>query len=226
MRYNILWGILHGGTMNPVDWVRGSSEKYGREGRDESVKAVLPEADDSIRGWMTETLVQLALHSSRREAILEKDPANTYSEPLAPTTPRLFTTRSNIGGGRPLMAVMLNEPSDTGAYLRVARFTPSAALPDTDDALDGDYVFSVTPPGSSPRTMTITFTEGSAELPFDDGTVRVIGVTNDWFGHNSLDVSYKALPRRSPIAILSERFGEDVAEAAGLFCLETLGRHA
>ena len=226
MRYNILWGILHGGTVTPADWVRGSSEKYGREGRDDSVRTVLPEVDDSVRGWMTETLVQLALRSSRRDAILGKDPANTYAESLTPTTPRLFTTRSNIGGGQPLMTVMVREPSDTGAYLRVARFTPAGALPDTSDPLDGDYTFSVTPPGETSRTMTLSFDDGSAELPFSDGVVQVFGVTNDWFGRNSLDVSYKALPRRSHVAILSDRLGEDIVEEAGLFCLETLGRHA
>ena len=234
-RYNILWGLLHGGCDKPADWVRGSSEKPGWKGRDEDVRAILPEMDDSVRGWMTETLVRMALSSSYAEAILKEDPVNTYSELLDPSGPKLFTTRSNIEGAPVPSAMFVTEPASSGKYERVVRFMPIANIPGSslNALLDDTYSFRYTPTDGASRVMPVTFEDGTATLPFDDGQVTVMGVTRGVVVNSSgvpkypLDITFKSLPRTSPFGVLERRLlSKDPNAEAGFLCLDLLRRHA
>lgn len=233
-RYNILWGILHGGPFNLMqDWVRSSSEKYGRDGRDGEVKAVLPETDDSIRGWLTESLVQMALSSSYGKRILKLDPANTYSSDLSPKTDRLFTTRPNIQDGVIPTVIIEKTPEYTGVYSRAVSMTALSGLSGSDfDSLINETITCryVSADGLSSVVQTV-FSDGVATIPFGTGRVTVMGVTKRCLRNNGVyipfDITYKALPRESPVGILKRRIpSDDIREAAGLFCWETLERHA
>ena len=45
-KFNIAWGLLHGGSTTATDWIRGTSMKIGYNGREEAVRALLFEKDD------------------------------------------------------------------------------------------------------------------------------------------------------------------------------------
>ena len=44
-KFNIAWGLLHGGSTTATDWIRGTSMKIGYNGREEAVKRILPESE-------------------------------------------------------------------------------------------------------------------------------------------------------------------------------------
>jgi hypothetical protein len=224
-RFNILWGVLHGGSDKTTDWVRGTSEKLGLSGRGKAATALLPDKDDSVRGWLAETVIRAALLSGVADDIMALDPANTYSTPLSDPPKRLFTTRSNFQGADPFPVRITETPSDSWTYERTARFTPPGSFTPPSNAVyvDGSYVFTVSQPNGSIDSAAITFSSGSASLPFDGGTVRVSGVRYDWFGNGALDITYKALPRANPVELLSNRMkSDDFTEDAGELCLGLL----
>lgn len=231
-RFNILWGILHGGSDIAADWVRGSSEHPGYGGRDDDVLPVLPERDDSIRGWMTEALVKSALSSSYARDILALDPLNTYSKDLHGPADRLFTTRPNIiwpvtWYNRPKLVVMTRRPSWSGVYLRSVTYKPVPAIDSgVDDLIDETLSFSYTPSDGSTRVISADVSDGKVTLPFDDGEITVRGLSYEYLADCMLAVTYKALPKESPYGILKERLrSDDLRESAGEFCIGLLRRH-
>ena len=226
-RYNILWGILHGGSDTTTEWVRGTSERLGFNGRDKAAKALFPDRDDSLRGWLVETFVRAALTSMKRDAILALDPVNTYKSPLSDPDRRLFTTRSNFAGANPLPVMMAVQPSDSAWYSRTVRFLPPANFtpPSEDDVyVDGTYIFTYTPSAGNPDSLSVAFDDGSATVPFDDGSVVVRGVRYDWFQGGTLDITYKARPKFDPVGALSSRLNikDGLPDMAGDLCLELL----
>jgi hypothetical protein len=232
-RYNILWGLLHGGSDTETDWMRGSSEKPGLLGRDADVFRLLPEKDDAIRGWLTETFVRSALSSSWGREILRLDKANTYKKELTPPETRLFTTRSNIPWpvtwyNRPKYVVLTRAPSDDDT--RYSRTTTYKPVPDpasgVDELITDELSFSYTSSEGVTQVITVDIVNGKTTLPFDDGELEVRGLTWDYISGNILNITYKALPKWSPSEKLKERLGtDDFPEAAGEFCVGLLRRH-
>ena len=224
-RHNILWGILHGGSDKTSDWTRGTSEKLGLSGRGGIAQSLLPDRDDSVRGWLAETVIRAALMSGAANEILTLDPVNTYSIPLTDPGTRLFTTRSNFNGAPPLPVCMETTPSDSWVYERTARFTPPASFPSSSGSIliEGSYVFSVALPNGTMDSRTIEFNNGSAVFPFDDGTVQVSGLRYGWFGNGSLDITWKALPKVNAVDLLSRRMRTvDFVTDSGELCLGLL----
>lgn len=211
-RFNIAWGLLHGGSTTTSDWVRGTSEKPGYNGREEAVKALLYDKDDSIRGWMTEALLQAAIASSRGQKILELDPLNTYANKLNGAHLALKCSSSLIFVERPSL-----KNSDT--YSREVRYTVTSGN-------NGNYTVNWAASDGSIGSKYVSDSDAGANLPFFDGKVVLRGIytasTLDYF-----TVTLKLLPLINPVEELERRFQVPILnEPAGEFVLGLLQRNS
>lgn len=208
--FNIAWGLLHGGSIKSSDWIRGTSMKMGYNGREEAVKRILPEKDDSIRGWMTEAFLQAAIASSRGAEIKKLDPLNTYDNKLHGTHLALRCSSSQIFVERPSL-------KNSDYYEREVKYVITK---------DGTtYTITWTASDSSSGVKVLVSTDGSLNLPFFDGKVVLKGATTaatlPYF-----TVSMKFLPLVNPVEILEQRMGVPILnEPAGEFVLGLLRRN-
>lgn len=206
MTYNITWGLLHGDAGSGAPWVRGSGCTPGYHGRDARVKALLPDRDPSIRGWLVETLVQAALLSSYKNELLELDSLNTYFDQLNGPDIRLYSNKVGVFIDDPTA-----EPSDV--FQRSVEYTINGFGPYSVTYMRSDGIGD---------TVVLDNDDGIVRLPFYDGTVTLY---NPEFAKESgpFQVTLARLPYYLPEEKLASRMGVDtLPEAAGAFCTELL----
>lgn len=206
MTYNITWGLLHGAANTGEPWVRGSGCTPGFHGRDAKVRALFPDLDPSIRGWLVETFVQAALLSSWRKELLDLDGLNTYFDPLEGPVLRLYPSRKGVFVEHPTA-----EPGDI--FMRSVRY-----------AINGQGPYSVSYTRSDGMSDTVTLEEngGKMLLPFYDGTITLRNAASAK-ENGEFQVTLARLPYYLPEDKLMERLGtKNLPEAAGAFCTELL----
>jgi hypothetical protein len=211
-KFNIAWGLLHGGSTTAKDWIRGTSMKIGYNGREEAVRALLFEEDDSIRGWMTEALLQAAIASSRGKEILAIDSLNTYAN-------KLSGSHLALKCSSPLIFVERPSLKTSNSNSREVKYTISSGS-------NGSYTVNWIASDGSTGVKNVTDSNSGVSLPFFDGKVTLKGIytasTLPYF-----TVTLKLLPLINPVEELEKRMQVPILnEPAGEFVLNLLHRNA
>ena len=212
-KFNIAWGLLHGGSDTAKDWIRGTSMKIGYNGREDAVRTLLFEKDDSIRGWLTEALLQAAIASSRGRAILAIDSLNTYAN-------KLKGTHLALKCSSPLIFVERPSLKSSNSYSREVKYTVSP-YNNTNN-----YTVTWAASDGSTGVKNVTDSGSGVSLPFFDGTVTLKGIytasTLPYF-----TVTLKLLPLINPVEELEKRLQVPILnEPAGEFVHNLLLRNS
>ena len=210
-RHNMAWGLLHGGSITTRDWIRGSSEKPGIDGRDARVMKILSDKDDSIRGWYTEAFLKAALASPYGKNILRMDDVNTYDTPLEGPHFALQCSETGIFVDRPSL-------KNTATYRREVKYVITKI--DT-----GTYNIAWEASDGTSGNKIVSGVVGAVKIPFYDGYVHLNGI-HTAATLPSFKVTYRFLPLVNPTEELAKRMGVDILnDPAGELVEDILWRH-